>query len=912
MKFAVAALVVSASLAGCNKGPSTEALLADAKQYLQKGDQKASLIQLKNAVASNPTNAEARQLLGGVHNSLRDPVSAEKELRKALELGAPRSAVAGPLAEALLGQGKFQAVIDETANDSGAAVLFHRGIAYIELKQLQQAKALFEQILQQSPNDVNGLMGMARYALLSNDSAGAERYVGSALAANPKSLDALYFRADLQRAQNQPDKAIATYDEVLKIDPTYNGARLLKAHVETSQGKFDAAQADITAARKQAPAALSVHFAQARLYYVQQKYTQAMESLLQILRASPNDTPALLLAGATQYALGSLPQAEQYLKTYLELDAGNLYARKLLAATRIRAGNGAEALGTLAPPLKEGIQDAELYSLAAEAALKVKDYSKATAYFEKAASLAPDSAKLHAGLGVSTLGQGNSNRAVTELERAIKLDTDSEQAGSLLVMTSLRLNQLDKAMTTAKSLAAAKPDSPLPLYLMAQVYQEKKDNTNARAMFEKALAMQPAYFEPVAALAKMDLLEGKPAAAKQRYEAFLKKNSKHAGTMIALASLALVQGQKEEGQRWLERAYTENPGALEPALLYIGHVVQYGDKQKGLTLARNLLTSHASNADVLDLLGKAQSANDEKGAALETYSKLVSLRPSSAQAHFRLAQMYIATENNTQAASTLRTALGLQPENVEIQAALISVEMKRGNVDGVLQGARKLQKQLPKSGLGYTLEGDLMMLTSKPDAAAKAYAEAFARNQDTPALVKLADSLRHTGHAKDADARLAQWQAKYPNDAFLHAYLGTEDMKAQRWTAAIQHYQAALKQQPNNAAILNNLAWCLFQTKDKSALQVAEQAYKLTGDEPSVLDTLGWVTFSQGDTARSLMLLQKANKLAPNAPDVGYHYASALAKSGNKQEARKLLERTLAESKEFASRQEAQDLLKQL
>ena len=79
----VAAVLSVVLLSGCGKTQSTESLLAEAKQYQQKGDNKAAIIQLKNALQKNPESIETRYLLGTIYNEVGDPVSAEKELRKA-------------------------------------------------------------------------------------------------------------------------------------------------------------------------------------------------------------------------------------------------------------------------------------------------------------------------------------------------------------------------------------------------------------------------------------------------------------------------------------------------------------------------------------------------------------------------------------------------------------------------------------------------------------------------------------------------------------------------------------------------------------------------------------------------------------------------------------------------------------
>ena len=74
------------ALAACNRQASTEQLLQEAQGFQEKGDYKSAAIQLKNALQNDAGNPEIRYRLGVVYNRAGDGVSAEKELKKALEL----------------------------------------------------------------------------------------------------------------------------------------------------------------------------------------------------------------------------------------------------------------------------------------------------------------------------------------------------------------------------------------------------------------------------------------------------------------------------------------------------------------------------------------------------------------------------------------------------------------------------------------------------------------------------------------------------------------------------------------------------------------------------------------------------------------------------------------------------------
>ncbi len=903
-------------LAGCGKGKDAQTLIADAKQYQQKGDDKAAIIQLKNALQENPDDAEARYLLGAIYNKTGDSQSAEKELRRALNLGMSPAKVLPDLGQTLLNLGQFQQVLDETKqlseNKNSAEISTLRGSASLALGKFKEAKDLFEQALKEKPDFSDALIGLAKYSLSERDIESAMRFAEQAVTQNPENAQAWLFKGDLLRIQGKTDTALAAYDQVVKLKPNDSPAFLNKAFIEIGTGKFEAAKVDIEAARKVAPSSLMVFYSQALLDFNQGKHAAALESLQQVLRSVPDHMPSVLLAGAVQLALGSMPQAEQHLKFYIDKDPGNVYARKLLASILLKNRETQRAIAILSPALKSVQHDPQLFALAGESYMQAKDFAKATEYFEKASNIAPESAMFHTALSMSKLGQGDSARAVAELERATKLDPKSSQAGILLIMTHLRLNEFDKALAIAKTLGKEHPDNPLIQNLKGGIYLHKKDASSARASFEKALSLQPTYFPAVMNLAQLDLQEKKPDAAKKRFEAILEKDKKNIQAMNALSTLALSQGQNKEATAWLERSYKENPDALQPAMLLAAHYLRSGEKQKSLVLAKKLQGANPGNPDALDLLSQAQFANDDTVGAVGSAEKLAVMLPKSALAQFRLASIHMAMQNWSGASDALKKALAIKPDYLDAQLASIMLETRKENYEGAIAISRQIQKQHQKSPVGYIAEGDLLMKQKNPAHAAKAYEQAFGISRNQPLMVKLHASLTQAGKGKEANSRLLHWLKESPNDVSIRMYLAEVYLADRQNRSAIEQYQIILRQDPKYVPALNNLATTYQQEKDPLALEYAEKAYKLAEDSPAILDTLGWILIEQDNLARGLPLLQKANSLAPEAAEIRYHLILGLVKSGDKAKARKELEQLLATRKNFTNIDEARTLLKQM
>ena len=908
------ALILAAAISGRDQKPSAS-LPTQVRQYQAKGEFNAAAIVLKNDLASKPDAAETRYLLATVHLDLGDGLSAEKEIRLALKHGYPAAAAMPVLGRALLLQGQFQKVIDETgpeAASNGADLLCVRGDAYLGMGQRGEAKKLYDQVLQTRPNYPAALIGLGRVAYLERDVESAGKYAGQALAAAPRNTDALLFKGDLLRAQNQSDQALATYDQVLAINPGHRSAHIEKAYLAIAMGKFESAQQDLDAARKTTPGSVLVAYTQTLLDFSQGKNAAAQESMQKVLRVAPEHMPSVLLAGAINLNLGSLHQAEHHLRHYLEKNPDNIYARKMLASTLMRSGHTPDALIVLAPALKATQQDVQLLALAGESYMHTRDFNKAAEYFEKASVLAPKKADLRTSLALSKLGKGEPVQAVSDLQLATKLDGNSQQAGIALVRTELGLQHFDNAYAAAVALEQAQPDNAAVQDLKGMVYIGKQDAAQARASFKKALALQPSYFPAAANLAQLALREKNPAAARQQLQDFLDKNKTSVEAMTALASLAASEGKMEDATPWLQQASAVDPDAIAPAVNLIAQYLRTGQNQKALALSRTLQVTHADNPDLLDLLGKGQLANGEQDNALETYKKLALALPRSAEAQMQVGALQLLMKRPAAAEDYLKSALAMQPDFPAAQLALAEIYVRKGWHELALMIAARMQRNHPQGAAGFQLEGDVLMGQNKAGQALPAYERALALSKTSELAIKTVNALRAAGRQEEGARRLALWLKQHPEDVRVQLYKAETLLADKQYKLAAAQLESTLKQHPKNVIALNNLALAYQQSQDARAQQVAEDAYSLASDQPVIMDTLGWILVEQGDTARGVQILQKANAQAPQARDIRYHLAKGLYKSGDKAAARKELQSLVSGNMQFAQAAEARALLKQL
>jgi putative PEP-CTERM system TPR-repeat lipoprotein len=909
------AIVLGSGLSGCGKNETTASLLADAKQYQQKGDNKAALIQLKNAVAKSPEDGEARLALGSYYIDSGDMVSAEKELRKARELKIDDKRVLPSLARATLALGQAKKVLEDVppeAAKTSAELSTLRGDAYLLSGDAPSAKQAYDQALVLQPGRGEALIGLARYTATQNDLEGAGRLVEEAVAKDPTNPDVFMARGAMLNGQGKRDEALAAFTQVLKLNPQHRSAHIERASIEISMKKFAEAQADIDAANKLTPGGLIVMYTQALLDFSQGKAAAARDSLLKVLRAAPDHLPSTLLAGAVELNLNSNIQAEQYLRKYLTAAPGNLYARKLLAQAQLKLSQPGEAVVTLMPVLKDDTKDPQLLLLAGEANLQLTNYAKAATYLQQAAVLEPAAAPVRAALGTARIGQGDVVKGIADLEQAITMDPKASGPATSLIQAYVGLKQLDKALATAQNMTKAQPDNAQAFNLLGAVYLSRSDAANARTAFEKAVALNPKLFPAVNNLAQLDMRDKKPDAARKRFETMLATDKKNYGALAALAEISMRENKPAEATTLLEKAVAENGDALPPALTLSGHYLRTGQPAKAVELLRKYQVANPTNADLLDLLGQAQVGAKDLPGALDTFSKLVSVLPKSALAQVHLSVVHAAMKNDAEAAADLRRAVELQPDFAPARIAQAELAMRTGKTDEALTMARQVQKLNDKNPLGFVLEGDMQMFLKKPALAQPAYEKAFALARTAPLMVKVAESMKQSGKGPAAQAVAAQWYKEHPADGVGAMYYAEQLMTTKQYKPAMAVFEDVLKREPGNPVALNNLAWTYQQEKDPRALPTAQLALKASKDSPAVMDTVGWMMVEQGDVKGGLPLLQKATSLAPNALEIRYHLAVALNKSGDKAGAKKELTDLLAVNKPFGQIEDARTLLKTL
>ncbi len=913
----ISATLLATTLGACG-GDSPEKLIASGKEYLAKNDGKAAVIQLKNAIQQNPNLPEARFLLGKALFESGDIAGAQVELRKAFDQKYAPELTVPLLAKVILATGDAKKVTDEFAKlsipsgEPAADLKTTLSIAYLTQGKGDLANEQLSSALAEKPDYAPAQLANARMKASNKDLAGASAIVTSVLANNPKNHDALLLAGALAAINGQAEEALSSFRKAIEAKPDFISAHVAAINQLLQQQKLDEAGKQFEALKKLAPKHPQTLFLDTQLTYQRKDYKAARELAQQLLKFAPNSPQALQLAGAVEYQLGAYIQAETYLAKALQAAPQLPLARRMLVASYLRAGQPAKALASLQPVLSQIDQDAALLSLAGETYLQNGDASKAAEYFGKASKLDPNDPAKKTSLALARMAQGQVESAFNDLEQIAVTDKGTS-ADLALIAAHLRSNQVDKALKAIDSLEKKQPDNPATFNLRARTLLAKKDLAGARTNFEKALSLNPSFFPAAASLAALDLSDKKPEDARKRFDAVLAADPKNIQATLALAELrANNGGTPDEIAGLINKAVTANPTELPPRLALIQYWLQQKDNKKAMAAANDAVAAFPDKPEVLDALGRVQQVSGDLNQALSTYGKLASLQPLSPLAHLRMAEVHVANKAKEEAAKSLKKALEIKPDLLEAQRGLILLALDGKRTGEALNIARDVQKQRPKEPAGLILEGDIHASQKNWNEAIAAYRNALKTTPATELAVKTHTAILASGNTSEAEKFAANWSKDHPKDIAFRMHQGDLATARKDYAGAIQHYSNALAQQPNNALVLNNLAWVSGEIKSPKALEYAEKANQLAPNQPAFMDTLAMLLAAKGESARAIELLRKAMTLAPQAAAIQLNLAKVLVSAGKKDEARKELDALAKLGDKFPGQEEVTRLQKTL
>src|SRR5262249_10498397 len=225
------------------------------------------------------------------------------------------------------------------------------------------------------------------------------------------------------------------------------------------------------------------------------------------------------------------------------------------------------------------------------------------------------------------------------------------------------------------------------------------------------------------------------------------------------------------------------------------------------------------------------------------------------------------------------------PTRIDLLVALGNTAVRAGKYDYAIQVYNKAAGQLDKNG--------------------KAIGDVYLR---------LGETYRRKGDLDNAVQSLQKAREALPQNIVVLSTLGVTLDGAGRKPEAKQVYEATLKLQPDNAVVLNNLAFLLADSGGDldDALTKAQRAKQMLPSLGEISDTLGWIYLKKRLPDNAIDIFKDLVAKQPNHSTYRYHLAMAYQQKGDKTRAMEQLKEALKYNPQSDEKRKIQELIQQL
>jgi len=903
-------------LTGCGLAMNNEDRLNRAEAAIENSDFRAAIIDTKDVLRREPDNLRGRLLLGQASIAVGDGAAAEKEYQRAVELGAPFEDIAIDIARSLALQNKYQELLDQVPVDLARtqedAVMLRQlyGGAYLGLGQPARARDSFVSVLDLNPDNVAAKLGVVASYEAEQNLAQARSTLDEIVTAHPGSISAWLASGALNLRVGGVERAEANFEVALKLaEEQGDGGSLVPAltgltESVLAQNENDRARELVARLLSEAPDNLHVILLDARIAYIDKEWSRAQQNLQRILQVVPEHRAAQALLGAVHLESGNLSQAEMYLSAAMAAMPDNAEVRRMLAQTRILARELDAAQATLQPIIADSSADIRSLSMAATASAGMGEFDEAIGYLERSLEASPDNEELLFQLAATYLSAGRTEEAERVLNQ-IQVGNTADAAfrrSALLVSTKLRSGDIEGAVTEARLSIEKWPDDPRAYQLLGAVELSQSNHNAARENFEKGAELSPGSIESRRYMATLEEKEGNYSAARDHYLAILDEQPNATWAMFSLARIYANQNDVDETRSWLEKVRAADASAMAPRVFLARIYIIERNFDSAKAVIDEALAVTDSNPELHNLLGIVYVGEEEFHPAVASFQRATEIDASNVEYRLNLARSERQLGNNARAMAILEDSLDQSLSHLPSAVAIAWMKADDGDLDGAMEVVTRIQSIHPQSPVPHALEAELYAKDGDLIKASASYDRALGIEILRYHALR-AHAIKNTVGLPDKRDPLQEYLALRPLDSEVRMVLAESYRLDEDVRQSIIEYDRILSAEPANGVALNNLAWVYFVAGDERAEQTARKALELMPSNGAVADTLGWILANQGSVDSGIELLREADRLTNGRAEIRYHLAS---------EARVLLEQILSTDETFASRDEAQRLLKQL
>ncbi len=436
--------------------------------------------------------------------------------------------------------------------------------------------------------------------------------------------------------------------------------------------------------------------------------------------------------------------------------------------------------------------------------------------------------------------------ALDDYYKAALADIGNEALVLELSTRFIFLKQYDKALNLLNR-ALAQPRASALLDARLAFVELQLGHTNAALQAnQQARRKAPRSILGYQGLYHIYVQCGRTNEARRTLEAASKVENPDAEFLVDLSEMYFQQGRisKAASPEWTARAREALTRAakLEPTNFFVlqklaDGFTQTGDRKQATAVLMKIQELYPDIPSTRERLVNLFLRDKDNKAAADQLEALVRENPTDPQAYYLLGWIAFDDRRYKEAEERFHTALVLNPD---LEPAYYELAISKINLDKNKEALETLRKAREKFNDTFLYE--------------YCSALAYMRMTNYIEAVRYLTAAEVIATATDTN-RLTH---------IFYFQLGSANERAGRWTEAVTNLRHCLQLAPDFAEALNYLGymWAEKGTNLVEAREMIEKAVKQEPDNAAYVDSLAWVLFQLGKPREALPQMQKAIELS--------------------------------------------------
>ncbi len=854
------ATALSLAIAGCgdhSRGGQEQLQqhLKQASAYTIQGQYRAAIIEAKNAIQESPDSLDAHITLANILVDMGQYHQAIQQLEQIPEEQHTDNYLI-TLAKAYAGYGKFKSALNtlaKVADQTSAEANLVKADTLLKLGEVTPALNTYSAVLDVQPDNTQARLGLAQAYAEQNQYQKSFKLLQELKAAQPNDPEIAFFEAKLAAGDGDLNQAEELLTNALQYLPNTDVITPVKANILRALTEV--------LSRQGRPNEAMI-------------YTKILSEAFPGMEVATGQYEEAL-----QHAkIGELDKASDILESLIEKYPGFSKATELLATINYLRGNQEEAAEYFEKDYDPELATDTTNQIALINSIKMNNPNEVVSILENADDLESNPTKL-ALYGTALLKTGATDKGVATLQKAINLYPQDTHA-SILLADYYNSISPPKPETALNILNAAYAENPTDINILRTLSLQLlliKQPDSAEQIIDRALKNSPDSADTYVLAGQFNQGIGKSSKALIQFQTATDLDPKNRLAWQGLGATQLKSGDAEHALRSFIKAIEIDDSAPQVFKGYLLAAEKSGQIQQALERTESafkqrknfvaltaLVDFYVSKKD-FDTAYKSITAGEEVFAI-----PLKELRTTTA---LQQSLSAISDRNYKAAKEAAMEGLSYSPNSASLLKALAKAEIMQDEFSNAIAVANQLASARPE--LAAEIRGDAALKQNDLSTALAEYKSAWNIKPSSQLGKQIFLIFKQSNANDQATAFMNEWLTKIPSSSTANTLQAHSYLSEKNYQDAIPLLEDLASRQSNNVSHINNLAWAYLEIGDSRAEEMARKAHALAPNDPTILDTLGWIMVKKGETQEGLQHLRKAAELSPKNTAIQQHLSEA-------------------------------------